>query len=483
MISDHEDRSQAFWWPLAGFVLAALASVVLATSARGETEETTEAAPPFLLGALQLATAQPASPDQEPSLQRTQAFEERALRPGRYLGVASCASPNCHGSAEAREANVLLNEYLTWLDDPHSQTYNTLFNEDSELIKNNLGLDEPAYEQQQCLECHTMVVPRRLQEQPIDLEEGVGCEACHGPSSGWIGEHVEADWKHRDSLRRGMVDLRRISGRATVCLRCHQGRAEQSVDHELLAAGHPRLLFELDNFTGSLPPHWLNRANRHGAAAWATGQIVTFREGLAQLEDRAKSGRWPEFTEMKCESCHHTLEEERWRQGSPTREPGTTRGGLPPWSPHRWAVIRHLVSRVDAARNERLDTMIAELAASVARMNDPETTARTAAAISTELEPVLEAVEQIRWTSAETRQVLRRIAADRNRLVSGGIQSVEQASLAMNSLISHLASQDRTVLDGPMPALLEQLDLELASRFRFDGTRVADLIERLGEHF
>ena len=51
-----------------------------------------------------------------------------------------------------------------------------------------------------------------------------------------------------------MNDLRDVATRAQICLRCHLGQASSDhtsrvVDHRLIAAGHPVLRFELDNYS------------------------------------------------------------------------------------------------------------------------------------------------------------------------------------------------------------------------------------------
>ena len=70
-----------------------------------------------------------------------------------------------------------------------------------------------------------------------------------------------------------MIDLAAVPNRAHTCDRCHLGNAEKEVDHELIASGHPLLAFELDNYTESMPPHWISNSqggrDTHGARAWA----------------------------------------------------------------------------------------------------------------------------------------------------------------------------------------------------------------------
>src|SRR5260221_646869 len=151
-------------------------------------------------------------------------------------------------------ARVLQNEYYTWLNkDRHATADNVLFSERSARIARNMHLQKKAYQEAACLDCHSTNVPAKLVSGHIDPEDGVQCEACHGPSSGWRAEHTMAGWTHEQSVARGMTDLRSISTRGTLCLSCHLGNAKREVDHELIASGHPILAFELDNYTETMP--------------------------------------------------------------------------------------------------------------------------------------------------------------------------------------------------------------------------------------
>src|SRR5207253_2017930 len=87
------------------------------------------------------------------------------------------------------------------------------------------------------------------------------------------------------------------------------GRPPRDVDHDLIAAGHPRLEFEFSGSLANLPAHWSekgrNAAPDFPARAWAIGQVASAGAALELLGDRARaaeqqSGRWPEFSEYDC---------------------------------------------------------------------------------------------------------------------------------------------------------------------------------------
>ena len=104
-----------------------------------------------------------------------------------------------------------------------------------------------------------------------------------------------------------MTDLRT---RARVCTDCHVGGDRAQVNHDLIAAGHPALLFENSSFLDRYRPyqHWseVEDRRRHPALEaeeWAVGQAVSAEAGMKLLAIRAKVTTppnlhpWPEFAE------------------------------------------------------------------------------------------------------------------------------------------------------------------------------------------
>jgi hypothetical protein len=145
---------------------------------------------------------------------------------------------------------------------------------------------------------------------------------------------------------------------ARTCAGCHVGAAanvedglpRRDVNHDLIAAGHPRLNFEFGAFLANLPPHWdeearkKTRAPGFAARVWVAGQLVSAEAALELLADRAGSHDqkpWPEFAEYNCYACHHDLSEPSWRQqlGYGGRTPGSL-----PWSSWYYTMPRLLAS-------------------------------------------------------------------------------------------------------------------------------------------
>lgn len=91
----------------------------------------------------------------------------------RFIGVERCAT--CH--TEGRSPAVGF-----WRQGPHAKAFLTLKSTEALKLAKEVGVSKPS-EASQCLACHTTAPdtpPERLTSS-YRLEEGVGCEACHGP--------------------------------------------------------------------------------------------------------------------------------------------------------------------------------------------------------------------------------------------------------------------------------------------------------------
>lgn len=395
-------------------------------------------------------------------------------QPGRYVGVVSCVNSGCHGSTQPLDAtSVLQNEYFTWRDDDrHADAYGVLLSDRSARIARNMRLKTKAYQSDICLDCHTTNVPSALIAGNIEASDGVQCEVCHGPAGGWRAEHIEDGWTHEQSVARGMIDLRRISTRATVCAGCHTGNARKEVDHELIASGHPVLQFELDNYSERMPAHWKPN-DTHGVRAWAVGQVVKFRQSLDNLARHARGGEWPEFSDMSCHNCHHDLKGSQWRQvrGWPDR------AGLPAWSPQHWAMLRLLLGRVSAQSRDELDPLVRNIALGVSRMNDPRGVAANADRARRIADALIPKIDAMRWSDSEVRSFMRTIAADRAFILDSDVHAAEQTALALQSLNASLTRQNPQLLRGSLTRAIDALFDELEDRDAYDPARFANRLD------
>jgi hypothetical protein len=187
----------------------------------------------------------------------------------RYLGAASCSSSSCHGGAGEQH-----NQFIVWSQrDYHQRTSLILTNARSARIAERLSINDASVSTR-CTVCHsplTTISPTRLSEKNHP-DNGVSCESCHGPAEAWLRSHTRRDYTYAMRVSAGMRDLRNWYVRANACVACHQ-----TVDTDVIDAGHPRLVFELSTQMKAQPPHWRDPADSP-VRAWLTGQAVALRE-------------------------------------------------------------------------------------------------------------------------------------------------------------------------------------------------------------
>jgi len=212
-----------------------------------------------------------------------------ALQPDKFVGAAGCQSSSCHGGAGEKR-----HQFLTWVQqDFHYRAYAVLVSARSAQMAQTLGLTS-AQTSPRCTICHSpfqSVASARLTA-TAQVDEGVSCENCHSAAGSWLRGHTRKDWPYATRVGAGMRDLRSFYVRANTCVACHQ-----NIDRDLLQAGHPELMFELDGQSVAEPEHWSDDGPACGPRAWLVGQAVALREmswALSQNEKADSLGivRW-----------------------------------------------------------------------------------------------------------------------------------------------------------------------------------------------
>jgi len=404
-----------------------------------------------------------------------------------YTGPGSCASTSCHGSVKPRdETRVLQNEYSIWVvRDKHSKAYSILAGPVGVRMARILGLGDPQ-RAPRCLACHALDVPAAERARTFDLNEGVSCESCHGPSSQWLGRHTTKEWQSlsgAEKARSGMYDTDDVVRRSEKCLTCHLGTPEKFVDHELIAAGHPDLYFELDSFSAVMPRHWKQPLEKDpwlGVREWGTGQAVQLRASLERLADRARGKVWPEYAELQCFACHHNLTraEDSWRQerGYPGRRPGN-----PPWNASRYAVFRELVRQMDGESAGKLDAEMTRLWETMSRLN-PErdavvTLAGNAAGI---VAPLAARLNTQTYDAPSTLRLLQRICAQADSISGQGERAAEQAAMALDTLYIAYSRSAKAANAEEVRAAINALFQQLENPSNYNPTRFAAGMRKVG---
>lgn len=128
-----------------------------------------------------------------------------------FVGAKNCMI--CHKSRSRGD------QWGKWSAGPHAKAFETLKSAASIAIAQKMGLSDPT-KADKCLKCHVTAygVAAAKLAAGFSFDEGVGCEACHGPGSLYKSMRV------MNALRDGTQDPKAVDfnkGDEASCLKCH----------------------------------------------------------------------------------------------------------------------------------------------------------------------------------------------------------------------------------------------------------------------
>ncbi|HEX2714757.1 MAG TPA: hypothetical protein VHM88_21415, partial [Candidatus Acidoferrales bacterium] len=188
---------------------------------------------------------------------------------------------------------------------------------------------------------------------------------------------------------------------------------------------------------------------------------VQLCEALKHLAGRARSKVWPEYAELQCEACHHSLTkaEQSWRQerGYPKRRPGD-----PPWNASRYVVFRELVRQADPETAQQLEARLSELAELMGQLDSNRDAVASSAAAAAELAGrLVRRMATLPYEQALTLRLLRAISSDADYISGQGERAAEQATMALDSLFiaysRNVKLGNESEVRATIQALLQQL--------------------------
>jgi hypothetical protein len=418
--------------------------------------------------------------------------------PIKYIGPGSCAATSCHGSVKPiAGSRIFQNEYSTWIiQDKHSRSYQALTGDVGERMARILKLGTKAEEAPKCLACHALNPPPEQRGRALEISEGVSCENCHGPASAWLGPHTTRSWPHEKSVAVGMADTRDVIHRTEKCLECHLGTKNKFVDHEMIAAGHPDLYFELDSFSAVMPRHWkvpresdpgkpVEDVAWVGVREWSTGQALQLRAAMERLTWRAKSERfdkkdvWPEYSELSCFACHHSLgpAKDSWRQehGYAGRRPGD-----PAWNSSRYVVFRLLAKHIDSASAQELDRQLLTVSSEMSKLNpDRNAVASAASAAAPLAQRVAQRLATLQYDQTLALHMLQQISDDAENISLADERAAEQATMAMDSLYIAYSKDARPANAPEVRAAINNLFQQLENPSAYNADQFAAALRRI----
>ena len=404
----------------------------------------------------------------------------------RHLGVASCASSICHGSAKPLEAHeVQQNEYVTWMHfDPHAEAYRTLLDERSVAIARRLGIGA-AHEAKLCLDCHTDNTAPAQRGPRFQLSDGIGCETCHGGSEAWIARHDDSPPVPRRELARlGLYRGDDPQQRAALCVTCHVGAGERFADHRLMAAGHPRLSFELDTFTEL----WRTSGGREhyrrdadylerkpiaaGSDTWVSGLLEAAQAQLAQMRGAhaQSSAGLPEFALYNCYSCHRAM---RFNYGEERGLAADLAPGSLRLDDSRLVMLSAVFAALNPDDDAALRTQTAHLHRAASDGREP--LARASAELGEWLRQAGGRVVARPLSTAQKHSILENLVKGAKHGEYADYAAAEQAAMAIVLLLAE------TGRDQALKPEIDALFAALADDARYDSSRYARLLEKVKE--
>ncbi len=131
-----------------------------------------------------------------------------------YVGVKKCKT--CHKKEKIGD------QYGKWKEMKHSKAFESLLTEEAKEAAAEMGIEDPT-KSEKCLKCHTTGYGEGGYDLSKSAEEnarfeGVQCEACHGPGSGYKKKKI------MKALARGEIkpeEVGMVVPTEEVCLNCH----------------------------------------------------------------------------------------------------------------------------------------------------------------------------------------------------------------------------------------------------------------------
>ncbi len=364
----------------------------------------------------------------------------------KYLGPGSCSASACHGGIQARDTTkVLQNEYSTWIvQDRHSRAYTVLTQPLANRMAKILKIGPPTKPRNAWFATRSPCRRVSAARNSTSLRESAVKAATARPQRG-SGPTSKQTPNMPTWSGSAWSTIRTSRSAPRSCLTCHLGAPGLEVDHEMLAAGHPDLTFELDSFSSIEPPHWVEKApdsklpineNLFGVRIWSIGQATQLQQSMARLR-ASPVARYGPSTQRWTASPATTASPSRRTAGGNRRVTGRAGRGIHP------TIRRGMWSSVTSAR--RADpTTDAELEPRPLT-DDFRTGRRTSARPRRSWRPTRDRGAQLAgeltaemrnmtYDRAQTEQLMREIANDADGISLDGERSAEQAAMALDSL-------------------------------------------------
>ncbi|MDF1780300.1 MAG: multiheme c-type cytochrome [Alcanivoracaceae bacterium] len=380
----------------------------------------------------------------------------------KHMGVATCASSVCHGNATSKpDANILHSEYVIWgQEDPHAGAYNILLSVESARIAAKLNIGR-AEEAPVCLSCHSDYVAKADRGERFQLSDGVGCEGCHGGAGKWLETHTVRGATHDDNIAHGLRALEKADVKAQLCQSCHIGGEGRFAGHDIMGAGHPRLQFELANYSAALPEHHRvdddyrkRKATFTELQLWSEGQLqsaLNVLDGIGS-ERFYQGGMWPELAFFDCHVCHQAMSPQNWQQRDASKD-------LPPGTVRLNDSALIMASLLWQIRNESAAKNWSEGVRALHRASQKgvEPTREVAGMLKNQVRSMIASLQKKPLSDPEASRLLRLMVAYSREQSFNDYLTAEQITMAINIMMHSDAVANPDAFGAPLDALYDSL--------------------------
>lgn len=127
-----------------------------------------------------------------------------------YLGSQACG--RCHDGPK------MGHQFSKWRETAHARAYAALSMPEAKEITKLSGITEEPHRAKMCLGCHATASEEEDWQhgEEFHLEDGLQCEACHGPGSEYAHEDIMRD--KQKAIANGLI----LPIKGEGCLRCHR---------------------------------------------------------------------------------------------------------------------------------------------------------------------------------------------------------------------------------------------------------------------
>jgi len=196
--------------------------------------------------------------------------------------------------------------------------------------------------------------------------------------------------------------------------------------------------------------------------ARAEGFLSSFVASLDRVARRVKGPIWPEYAELDCFACHHSLTraEDSWRQAQGYEN--RARPGLPQLQVSRYLTARRVLQALDASSAQELDGVMAKLQIEASRLvAKPDEVVSLATQGRGIVDRGIERALSGPVSADAAAAMLRGLFADAPQIAERGERAAEQAAMAAEVLATALArarNQDPNTNKAAFTELFKQFE-------------------------